>query len=102
MRSPGPFGLFCGFTILGRRGMFILRVVCGAVRPGLVVAAVVAWAAVAEAGESAANAFEVVSRTITQDQGDWRVDWQIRLGGASGVVLTGDEITARVVGWVSN
>ena len=82
--------------------MFILRMISGAVRPGLVVAALVATAAVAKAGESAANPFVVVSRTIIQDQGDWRVDWQIRLGGSSGRVLTGDEITARVEGWVSN
>ena len=62
--------------------MSILRMVSDAVRPGLIVAALVATAAVAKAGESAANPFEVVSRTITQDQGDWRIDWQIRLGGA--------------------
>ncbi len=82
--------------------MFTLRVLRDWVRPGLIVAAVFSQATGAEAGTSAANPYEVVNRTITQDRGDWRVDWQIRLGGATGVILTGDEITARVEGWVSN
>ncbi len=79
--------------------MFTLRVPFGVVCPVLIVAAL---AAPAEALDSISNPFEVVNRTITQDQGDWRVDWQIRHGGATGVVLPADEVTARVEGWVSN
>ena len=70
--------------------------------PSLGLIALISWVAPAAAVESISNPFVVVKRTITQDQGDWRVDYQLRHGGPTGLILTGEEIGARVEGWVSN
>jgi hypothetical protein len=41
-------------------------------------------------------------RVITQDQGDWQVDYRLRLTTQNEVHLKPNEITAIVDGWVSN
>jgi hypothetical protein len=46
--------------------------------------------------------FSVVSRVVAQEQGDWRVDYRLRLDSAAAVVLTPAELGATVDGWVSN
>ena len=64
--------------------MFTLRMFPEVMGPGLIVAAMIALNTPVSARESGANPFAVVNRTITQEQGDWRVDYQIRLGGTTG------------------
>ncbi len=44
----------------------------------------------------------ILGRTIAQDCGDWQIDYLIRHDGGTGLVVTPDEISARVEGWVSN
>jgi hypothetical protein len=44
----------------------------------------------------------IVNRAIIQDQGDWRVDYRLRYDGAADLIVTAEEVTARVEGWVSN
>jgi hypothetical protein len=46
--------------------------------------------------------FAVVSRVVAQDQGDWRIDYRLRLDSSTAVVLTPAELGACVDGWVSN
>jgi hypothetical protein len=57
-------------------------------------------AAAALGGESPRLA--VLERSISQDQGGWRVDYRLRYDGPTGVVVTPTEISAKVEGWVSN
>ena len=47
-------------------------------------------------------ALSVVDRVVTQDQGAWVIDYQLRHTGTSGIVIMPAEIQARVEGWVSN
>lgn len=44
----------------------------------------------------------VVSRTLTQDQGGWLVDYRVRYRGAAGMVVAPTEVLAKLEGWVSN
>jgi hypothetical protein len=44
----------------------------------------------------------LVDRTVTQDQGTWIVDYRLRHTGKTGVIITPDEISVKVEGWVSN
>jgi hypothetical protein len=44
----------------------------------------------------------LVERSIVQDQGSWQVDYRLRYDGASGTIVTPNEIMAKVEGWVSN
>jgi hypothetical protein len=44
----------------------------------------------------------LLERSIVQDQGSWQVDYRLRYEGASGVIVTPNEILAKVEGWVSN
>jgi hypothetical protein len=45
---------------------------------------------------------KVVERVLMQDQGDWQVDYCLKLEGSTPLVLTPAEIGARVEGWLSN
>ena len=44
----------------------------------------------------------LLERSIVQDQGSWQVDYRLRYEGASGIIVTPNEILAKVEGWVSN
>ena len=44
----------------------------------------------------------VVERVLAQDQGDWQVDYCLKLEGPDRLVLTPSEVGARVEGWLSN
>ena len=44
----------------------------------------------------------MVSRSITQDQGAWVVDYRLRYMGRTGVIITPDKVAVRAEGWVSN
>ncbi len=44
----------------------------------------------------------VVERVLAQDQGDWQVDYCLKLEGPDRLVLTPAEVAARVEGWLSN
>jgi hypothetical protein len=45
---------------------------------------------------------ELLNRTIVQDQGHWQIDYRLRYEGAAGLIVTMEDIVARVEGWVSN
>ena len=45
--------------------------------------------------------FTLVERSIVQDQGSWQVDYRLRYEGASGILVTPNEILARVEGDVA-
>lgn len=49
-----------------------------------------------------ANRLTVLQRTVTQDQGGWRVEYHLRYDGTSGIVVTPSDITLKVEGWLSN
>ena len=49
-----------------------------------------------------AQTLTLVDRTVTQNQGAWIVDYRLRNTGKAGVIITPDEITVKVEGWVSN
>ncbi len=44
----------------------------------------------------------MVSRSISQDQGAWVVDYRLCYKGKTGIIIAPDEITVRAEGWVSN
>ncbi len=44
----------------------------------------------------------LVDRTVTQDQSAWIVEYRLRHTGATGVIVTPEEIAVKVEGWVSN
>jgi hypothetical protein len=56
----------------------------------------------AVARDGAWSRLTVLDRTIAQDHGDWQIDYRLRHDDGSGLVVTPDEISARVEGWVSN
>jgi hypothetical protein len=56
----------------------------------------------ARADEAGVSPFEVVSRSIVQDQGDWQVDYRLRHVGPSGLTATAEDVSIHVEGWVSN
>ena len=51
---------------------------------------------------TARTTLTLVDRTVTQNQGAWIVDYRLRHTGKAGVIITPDEITVKVEGWVSN
>jgi hypothetical protein len=56
----------------------------------------------ARANETGINPFEVVSRSIVQDQGDWQVDYRLRHVGPSGLTASAEDVSVHIEGWVSN
>jgi hypothetical protein len=44
----------------------------------------------------------LLERSIVQDQGSWQVDYRLRYEGTAGMIVTPNEILARIEGWVSN
>lgn len=44
----------------------------------------------------------IVERTVTQDQGGWRVEYRLRYEGETGIVVTPSDIMFKAEGWVSN
>jgi hypothetical protein len=44
----------------------------------------------------------LIRRTVSQDQGAWVVDYQLRNTGATGLIVTPQAIRATVESWVSN
>ena len=44
----------------------------------------------------------VVSRTLTQDQGGWLIDYRLRYRGASAMSVSPTEVVVKIEGWVSN
>jgi hypothetical protein len=56
--------------------------------------------AVAGAGE--APAWTLVERQVVQDQGNWQVEYRLRLDAARALAVRPEEVTARVEGLVSN
>ncbi len=46
--------------------------------------------------------WSLVERVIAQDQGDWRVDYRLRLDAGPEIVLAPGDLGAAVDGWVSN
>jgi hypothetical protein len=63
---------------------------------------VLAWAATAAAREAAVDRLTVLDRATTQDQGTWQVDYRLRFDSTIPRVITANEVTARLEGWVSN
>jgi hypothetical protein len=51
---------------------------------------------------SGSGRLTVVERVLTQDQGDWQVDYCLKLEGSKPLTLAPAEIGARVEGWLSN
>ena len=49
-----------------------------------------------------AGRLKVVERVLAQDQGDWQVDYCLKLDGAGPLVLAPGEVSVRVEGWLSN
>jgi hypothetical protein len=63
----------------------------------------VAMPALSDAQGADSNALlTLLERSIVQDQGSWQVDYRLRYEGATGIIVTPNEILARVEGWVSN
>jgi hypothetical protein len=56
----------------------------------------------AVANETGTRPFVVVNRTISQDQGDWQIDYRLRHAGPAGLTVRAEEVSVRVEGWVSN
>jgi hypothetical protein len=80
-----------------------LRLISMSLSQGLLVVAMTALGhGPAGADEAAGNPFEIVSRSIVQDQGDWQVDYRLRHAGPSGLTVTAEDVSIRVEGWVSN
>ena len=50
----------------------------------------------------ASTRFVLIRRSITQDQGAWIVDYQLRHTSPKGVILSRSDIGSLVEGWVSN
>jgi hypothetical protein len=48
------------------------------------------------------SSLQLVTRTQTQDQGDWVIEYQLRYVGATGVILSPEEISVQIQAWVSN
>ena len=51
---------------------------------------------------SASGRLTVVERVLTQDQGDWQIDYCLKYEGSKPLVLAPGEMGARVAGWLSN
>jgi hypothetical protein len=56
----------------------------------------------ARANETGTNPLVVVGRSITQDQGDWQIDYRLRHPGPVGLTVNAEEVSVRVEGWLSN
>ena len=50
----------------------------------------------------AQSTLALIERTMTQDQGAWVVDYRLRNTGPTGVIITPEELSVKVEGWVSN
>ena len=50
----------------------------------------------------AQSTLALIERTMTQDQGAWVIDYRLRNLGPTGVIITSEELSAKVEGWVSN
>jgi len=50
----------------------------------------------------AQSTLALVERTMTQDQGAWVVDYELRHTGQTGIIITPEEFGVKVEGWVSN
>ena len=46
--------------------------------------------------------WQLIERVITQDQGDWQVDYRLKLDAPAAVVLAPTDLGASIDGWVSN
>ena len=53
-------------------------------------------------GADSHSLLTLLERSIVQDQGSWQVDYRLRYEGATGIIVTPNEVLARVEGWVSN
>jgi hypothetical protein len=51
---------------------------------------------------TAERRWSLVHRVIAQDQGDWQVDYRLRLDAGPAVALAAADLAASVGGWVSN
>ncbi|WP_422927793.1 hypothetical protein [Singulisphaera sp. PoT] len=50
----------------------------------------------------ASNPFTLIDRSISQDQGGWHVDYRLRHKGKDPLVVSPQQIQAKIEGWVSN
>ena len=48
------------------------------------------------------TALVILNRSVTQEQGEWIVNYRVRYTGKTGVIVTPDEIVVKAEGWVSN
>ena len=46
--------------------------------------------------------FTIARRSVSQDQGAWVIDYQLRHAGRTGLILAPSDLGARLEGWVSN
>ena len=44
----------------------------------------------------------ILQRSLSQEQGSWLISYRLRYQGASGMIVTPDEVRARIESWVSN
>lgn len=44
----------------------------------------------------------VLERTVTQEQGGWRIEYELQYDGVTGMVVTPSDVVFKVEGWVSN
>jgi hypothetical protein len=52
--------------------------------------------------EPAPGPLTIVSRSVAQEQGGWRIDYRLRYGGEAAAAVAPAEVEARVEAWVSN
>jgi hypothetical protein len=97
MRPPIRDKVFGSDT--GDASMLAMRCFPASILSGLILLALTSPAV---ARDGTWSRLTVLGRTIVQDHGDWQVDYRLRHDGGSGLVITPDEISARVEGWLSN
>ena len=56
----------------------------------------------ANGGASPPSLLTLVDRSVTQDQGSWVINYRLRNGASTGVIITPEELGLQVRGWVSN
>ena len=44
----------------------------------------------------------LVRRSVSQDQGAWVIDYQLRHTGSTGLILMPSDVAVTIEGWVSN
>jgi hypothetical protein len=74
---------FAAVLVIGATGWFVAPSAMGALSPTRAV-------------------LSLVGRTIAQDQGAWVVEYRLRHSGATGMIVTSEEVTLKVEGWISN